>query len=68
MEIAGPQVENLVDLCTMLAAKRGDPVRVEGVTDRANPDSALYESDELRAGPDATIGGPSFAEWLETSP
>jgi uncharacterized protein YbjT (DUF2867 family) len=66
VEIAGPRVENLVDLCTMLAAKRGDPVKVEGVTDRANPDSALYESDELRAGPDAIIAGPSFAEWLET--
>jgi uncharacterized protein YbjT (DUF2867 family) len=67
VEIAGPRVENLVDLCTMLAAKRGDPVKVEGVSDPSNPDSALYESDELRAGPDAIIAGPSFAEWLETS-
>lgn len=66
-EIAGPRVENLVDLAAMLAAKRGDPVRVEGVSDPTNPDTALYESDELRAGPDAIIAGPSFAEWLETS-
>jgi uncharacterized protein YbjT (DUF2867 family) len=66
-EIAGPQVESLVDLAAMVAAKRGDPVRVEGISDPTNPDTALYESDELRAGPDAIIAGPTFAEWLETS-
>jgi uncharacterized protein YbjT (DUF2867 family) len=68
VEIAGPRVENLVDLATMLAAKRGDPVKVEGVSDPSNPDTALYESDAVLAGPDAFIAGPSFAEWLETSP
>lgn len=66
-EIAGPQVESLVDLAAMLAATRGDPVRVEGVSDPTNPDTILYESGELRAGPDAIIAGPTFAEWLETS-
>jgi uncharacterized protein YbjT (DUF2867 family) len=65
VEIAGPRAENLVDLGAMLAAKRGDPVKVEGVSDPANPDTALYESDELLAGPDAIIAGPTFAEWLE---
>jgi uncharacterized protein YbjT (DUF2867 family) len=67
VEIAGPRVENLVDLAAMLAAKRGDPVKVEGVSDPANPDTALYESGELRAGPDGIIAGPTFAEWLDTS-
>jgi uncharacterized protein YbjT (DUF2867 family) len=65
VEIAGPRTENLVDLGAMLAAKRGDPVKVEGVSDPTNPDTPLYESDKLRAGPDAIIAGPTFAEWLE---
>jgi uncharacterized protein YbjT (DUF2867 family) len=67
VEIAGPRTENLVDLGALLAAKRGEPVTVEGVSDPTNPDTALYESDELRAGPDAIIAGPTFADWLETS-
>lgn len=68
IEIAGPRTENLVGLVTVLAAKRGDRVKVEGVSDPSNPDTVLYESDEVLAGPDAVIAGPSFAEWLETSP
>jgi uncharacterized protein YbjT (DUF2867 family) len=67
LEIRGPRTENLVDLGAMLAARRGDPVKVEGVSDPTNPDAALYESDEVLAGPDAIIAGPTFAEWLETS-
>ncbi|MGD9891158.1 MAG: hypothetical protein AB7R89_04240 [Dehalococcoidia bacterium] len=50
---------------TMLAAKRGDPLRVEGVSDPANPDSALSESDAGFDGPGAIIDGPTFAEWVE---
>lgn len=68
IEIAGPRTENLVDLAVMLAAKRGDPVTVEGVSDPSNPDTALYESDGVLAGPDAIVAGPSFDEWLEASP
>jgi uncharacterized protein YbjT (DUF2867 family) len=67
VEIAGPRTDNLVDLVSMLASKRGDPMKVEGVSDPSNPDTALYESDEVLAGPDAIIAGPSFAEWLDTS-
>jgi len=67
VEIVGPRTENLVDLCTTAAAKRGEPVTVEGVSDPSNPDSAVYESDAVLAGPDAIIVGPSFAEWLETN-
>jgi uncharacterized protein YbjT (DUF2867 family) len=67
VEIAGPRTENLVDLATMLAAQRAAPVKVEGVGDPSDPDTALYESDGVLAGPDAIIAGPSFAEWLATS-
>ena len=65
LEIAGPQTENLVDLGAMLAAKRGDSVKVVGVSDASNPDSAVYESDAVLAGRDAIVAGPTFAEWLE---
>lgn len=67
LEIAGPRVENLVDLASMLAAKRGEQVTIEAVSDPANPDTPLYESGELRAGPDAMIVGPTFAEWLDAN-
>lgn len=60
---AGP--ENLVDLGALLAAKRGDPVKVEGVSDPNNPDTAVYESGSVLAGQDAIIAGPTFADWLE---
>lgn len=65
VEIAGPRVENLVDLGAMLAARDGDPVKVEGVSDPDDPDSMLYESGQVLPGPDAIIAGPTFAEWLE---
>lgn len=65
VEIAGPQVENVADLATMLAAREGDQVRVEGVSDPGDPDSVLYGSGQVLPGPDAIIAGPTFAEWLE---
>jgi uncharacterized protein YbjT (DUF2867 family) len=66
VEVAGPQVENLVDLAAMLAARDGDPVKVEGISDPDDPDSVLYESGQVLPGRDAVIAGPTFAEWLET--
>jgi uncharacterized protein YbjT (DUF2867 family) len=66
VEVAGPQVENLVDLAAMLAARDAEPVKVEGVSDPDDPDSVLYESGQVLPGPDAVIAGPTFAEWLET--
>jgi uncharacterized protein YbjT (DUF2867 family) len=64
-EIAGPREESLVDMATLLAAWRGDPVRIEGVSDPSDPDRALFESGALLPGPDATLAGPTFAKWLE---
>jgi uncharacterized protein YbjT (DUF2867 family) len=65
VEIAGPREENLVDLGAMLAARDGDPVTVEGVSDPDDPDSELYESGQVLPGPDAIIAGPTFAQWLD---
>jgi uncharacterized protein YbjT (DUF2867 family) len=64
MEIAGPREENLVDMAVLLAAQRGDPVRIEEVSDPADPDSDLYRTVGLLPGPDATLAGPTFEEWL----
>jgi uncharacterized protein YbjT (DUF2867 family) len=65
LDIAGPREESMVDMATRFAARRGDPVRVEGVTDPSDPDGELYLSGGLLPGPDATLAGPTFAEWLD---
>jgi uncharacterized protein YbjT (DUF2867 family) len=67
-EIAGPRAEDLVEMARLLTARRGDPVRVEGAADPADPDSELYENGALLPGPHATLAGPTFEEWLESEP
>jgi uncharacterized protein YbjT (DUF2867 family) len=59
LEIAGPREESMVEAAGLLVAERGDPVRIEGVT--WDP---LYEEGAALPGPDATLAGPTFAEWL----
>ena len=59
LEIAGPREESMVEAARLLTAERGDPVRIEGVT--WDP---LYEQGAVLPGPDATLAGPTFAEWL----
>jgi uncharacterized protein YbjT (DUF2867 family) len=66
-EIAGPREENLVDVAKLLASRRGDPVRIEGVNNPADPDRDLYDAGALLPGPDATLAGPTFEEWLEST-
>jgi uncharacterized protein YbjT (DUF2867 family) len=65
-EIAGPREESLVDMARLLAARRGDPGRIEGVSDPDDPDRALFETGGLLPGPDATLAGPTFEEWLDS--
>jgi len=64
LEIAGPREESLVEMARLLAARRGDSVRIEGVTNPADPDGDLYENGALLPGPDATLAGPTFEEWV----
>jgi uncharacterized protein YbjT (DUF2867 family) len=63
-EIGGPREESLVRLATLLAARQGDGVRVEGFIDPGDPDSVLYASGASLPGPAATLAGPTFADWL----
>lgn len=65
VEIAGPQVENFVDLAVELMAARGDTtVEVQAGGDPSDPDNHLGESGALLPGPDALTVGPTYAEWL----
>ena len=65
--IAGPRAESLVELARLFVARRGVPLKIEGVNDPADPDARLMESGGLLPGPDATLAGPTFEEWLDTT-
>ena len=62
-EIAGPREDSLVDAARRLAARNGDPVRVEAV----DPPDPLFETGGSLPGPDATLAGPTFDEWLHAA-
>lgn len=63
-EIAGRREESLVEMAQLLATRRGEPLRVEGVSDPADPDRELYEKGGLLPGSHASLAGPTFEEWL----
>jgi uncharacterized protein YbjT (DUF2867 family) len=67
LEIAGPREESLVEMAKLLVARRGEPVQIEGVSDEADPDHELYENGALLPGPHATLAGPTFEEWLDST-
>jgi hypothetical protein len=52
----------------LLASRHGDPLRIEAASNPADPDSDLYETGALLPGPDATLAGPTFEEWLDSTP
>jgi uncharacterized protein YbjT (DUF2867 family) len=66
-EIAGPREEYLPDLAALLAAKRGDPVKIEAVSNPADPDDALNTNGGLLPSAHASLAGPTFAEWLDAN-
>jgi uncharacterized protein YbjT (DUF2867 family) len=66
-EIAGPRKESLVDVAKLFAARRGDPVRIEGVSNPADPDGDLYETGAALPSPHAVLAGPTFVEWLDSA-
>ncbi len=67
-EIAGPREEYLPDLAALVAAARGEQVKIEAVSNPADPDDALNSNGGLLPGPHATLAGPTFAEWLAAGP
>ncbi|MBO0877284.1 MAG: NAD(P)H-binding protein, partial [Pseudonocardia sp.] len=67
-EVAGPREESMVAAAELLAARRGLPVTIEGVTDQADPDHELNQNGALLPGPGAILAGPDFATWLDSAP
>jgi uncharacterized protein YbjT (DUF2867 family) len=65
-EIAGPREEDLVEAASLLAARRGDPVRIEPVSGAKTPEIELYESGAMLPGPSAVLAGPTFEQWLDS--
>ena len=59
LEIAGPREESMVEAATLVAARRGNGLRIEGVTW-----DERYEAGAALPGPDAKLAGPTFQEWL----
>ena len=66
-EIAGPREESLVEIAKLVAARRGDSVRIEAVSDPDDPEQALWASGALLPGPDAVLAGPTFEQWLDST-
>jgi uncharacterized protein YbjT (DUF2867 family) len=66
-EIAGPREERLVEVAKLLAARRGDPARIEVMSNPDDPDRDLNVNGALLPGPDATLAGPTFEEWLDAA-
>ena len=64
-EIGGPREERLVEVARLLVSRGGEPLRVEEVSNPDDPDHELLEDGALLPGPDATLAGPTFEEWLD---
>ena len=62
-----PAEESLVAMARLLAARRGYPLEIGGVSDPADPDRELNENGALLPGLGAILTGPTFAEWLDTA-
>ena len=66
--VAGPREYRLVEAARLLAARRGEGLRVEETSgDPSDPDSELYANGGSLPGQDAKLAGPTFEEWLEAT-
>jgi uncharacterized protein YbjT (DUF2867 family) len=63
-EIAGPREESLVEMAKLLVSRRGDPVRIKGANAADLYGVDMAELGALLPGPDATLAGPTFEDWL----
>jgi hypothetical protein len=54
-------------MASLLVARRGDSVKVEGVSNPADGDAQLQETGGLLPGPKATLAGPTFEEWMDST-
>jgi hypothetical protein len=63
-EVAGPRVEQLLDMAVQVAARHHEPPRVEGRRD-TSPGGAAIHAGALLAGPQTRLLGPTFQEWFD---
>ncbi len=49
-------------MATLLASRRGFPLKIEGVSNPADPDPEVNESGALLPGPGAILAGPTFED------
>ncbi|MEC3914526.1 SDR family oxidoreductase [Nocardia sp. CDC160] len=66
-EVAGPREERLADAAALVADRLGLDVRIEEVSDPANPDTPLNENGGLLPSPHAHLAGPTFADWIDAT-
>jgi uncharacterized protein YbjT (DUF2867 family) len=62
-EVAGPREESLLEAAKLLAAKRGNGLRVKSGEIFEDPEG-LYTAGAVLPGPLAKLAGPSYEEWL----
>ncbi|WP_406276179.1 NAD(P)H-binding protein [Nocardia sp. NBC_00881] len=65
VEIAGPLELKLAAAVAKLAARRGNPARVQEILDTDDPNRELQANGALLPGPAAILAGPTFDEWLD---
>ena len=66
-EVAGPREESIVEAAGLVAARSGEALRVQGVSNPDDPEH-LEEAGALLPGPHAKLRGPTFADWLDAQP
>lgn len=62
-EVAGPREESLLEVARLLAAKRGNGLRIEAGDFFEDPEG-LYPAGAVLPGPVAKLAGPTYEEWL----
>ncbi len=65
LEVAGPRVENVVEMAQLLEPRRGGTLTIQGARDASDPDNALWDAGAQLPGLGARLAGPTFAEWLD---
>jgi uncharacterized protein YbjT (DUF2867 family) len=65
VQIAGPREERLVELATLVASRRGHPLKIEAVRNPSDPDAEMQANGGLLPGPGTKLAGPTFEEWID---
>jgi uncharacterized protein YbjT (DUF2867 family) len=64
-EVAGPREESMVEAARLYVSRRGLSLKIEEADMSADPDRDVYVGGGLLPGPDASLVGPTYEEWLD---